>query len=369
MISRDRRTLSLDNSRKVTVTRKKRLSPFIIRGFFMNRKMILGLSLALLVFFTACSKQQKEKPENDFRVGPLDGGKSLEITGYAGKTQVVNIPSKLYKIPVTGIGKTAFQKKEIIKVTIPGSVTAIGDRAFAENLLTVVTIGGGVKTIGEEAFIGNQLTKVTIGGGVTAIGERAFQDNQIANITIPKGVTDIDAGAFFNNKITGVTIPDSVTTIGAEAFAGNPLTGLSLSQGNTSFITKNSYLLSKDESQVILYYGAEKDATIPDGVTVIGPGAFSNNQLTGVTIPDSVTIIEFKAFRQNQLTGIIIPEGVTTIGDLAFAGNQITSITIGANVNIGRSSLDDSGYFNYTYANYGRRAGTYIMRNGYWSRQ
>jgi len=314
----------------------------------MNRKMIFALSLVLFVFFTACSKQQqKDKPENDFQVRPLDGGKSLEIAGYTGKTQVVNIPSKLYGIPVTGIGKTAFQKKEIIKVTIPKSVTAIGDRAFAENLLTSVTIGKGVKTIGAEAFIENLLTNVTIGRGVSTIGEGAFQDNQIS----------------------GVTIPDSVTAIGAEAFAGNPLTSLSLSQGNAAFTVRNSCLLSKDETQLILYFGAGKDAAIPDSVTVIGPGAFSKNQLTGVTIPNSVTVIEYRAFRQNQLTSVTIPDSVTTIGDLAFAGNQITSITIGTNVTIGRSSLDDSGYFNYTYANYGHRGGTYILRNGYWSSQ
>jgi len=335
----------------------------------MNSKRILGFSLALLVFFTACAQQQQDKPENNFRVKPLDGGKSLEIIGYAGKTQVVDIPAKLYGIPVTAIGKAAFLKKEIIKVTIPKSVTAIGDRAFAENLLTSVTIGNGVKTIGAEAFIENQLASVTIGSGVTAIGEWAFQDNQIANITIPNSVTEIGTGAFFNNLISSVTIPNSVTSIGAEAFAGNPLTSLSLSQGNTAFTTKNSCLLSKDETQLVLYYGAEKDVAIPDGIIVIGPGAFSKNQLTNVTIPDSVTTIEFRAFRQNQLTGVTIPDSVTAIGDLAFAGNQIVSITIGTNVNLGRSSLDDNGYFNYTYANYGRRGGTYIMRNGYWSRQ
>jgi len=335
----------------------------------MNSKKILGFSLALFVFFTACAKQQQDKPENDFRVRPLDGGKSLEIIGYAGKTQVVDIPSKLYGIRVTAIGKTAFQKKELIKVTIPGSVTAIGERAFAENLLTKITIGGGVKTIGAEAFIENQLASVTIRSGVTAIGEWAFQDNQITVITIPDSVTEIGAGAFFNNKITSVTIPNSVTTIGAEAFAGNPLTSLSLSKDNAVFTTKDSCLMSKDETQLILYYGADKNASVPSGITVIGPGAFSKNQLTGVTIPDSVTTIEYRAFRQNLLTGIIIPDSVTTIGDLAFAGNQIVTITIGTNVNIGRSSLDDNGYFNYTYTNYGRRGGTYTMRNGYWSRQ
>jgi len=335
----------------------------------MNRKMILGLSLALLVFFSACAKQQQEKPENDFRVRPLDGGKSLEITGYAGKTQTVNIPSKLYGIPVTTIGKAAFQKKEIIKVTIPKGVTAIGDGAFAGNMLTSVDIVSTVKTIGTEAFAENQLVSVNIGSGVTDIGDWAFQDNQIANITIPKGVINIGAGTFFNNQITGITIPDSVTTIGAEAFAGNPLTSLSLAQGNASFSVKNSYLLSKDESQVILYFGAEKDTAIPNGVTGIGPGAFSKIQLTGVTIPDSVTTIEYRAFRQNQLTSITIPDSVTTIGDMAFAGNQLASVTIGTNVTLGRASLDDNGYFNYYYSNYGRRGGTYTYRNGYWSRQ
>jgi len=335
----------------------------------MNRKMILWFSLALLVFFSACAKQQQDIPENDFRVRPLDGGKSLEIVGYAGKKQAVDIPSQLYGSPVTGIGKAVFQKNELIKVTLPKGVTTISERAFAENLLTSVTIPNSVTTIGVEAFWENQLTGVTIPTSVTTIGDWAFQDNRLANITIPKSVTEIGAGAFFNNKLTSVTIPDGLTTLGAEAFAGNPLTGLSISPGNTAFTTRDSYLLSKDEKQLIFYYGTEKDITIPGSVTVIGPGAFSKNQLTSVTIPDGVTTIDYRAFRQNQLTTVTIPDSVTTIGDMAFAGNQITSITIGANVNIGRSSLDDNGYFNYVYTNYGRKAGTYILRNGYWSRQ
>jgi len=174
---------------------------------------------------------------------------------------------------------------------------------------------------------------------------------------------------FFSNQLASVTLPDSVTTIGSGAFAGNPLTSLSISSGNTAFTTKDSYLMSKDEKLLIFYYGAEKDITVPDGVTVIGLGAFSKNQLTGVIFPDSVTAIENGAFQQNQLTSITIPDNVTTIGDQAFAENQITSITIGANVTMGRASLDDNGYFTYIYNNNGRRAGTYLLRNGYWSRQ
>ena len=332
----------------------------------MNRKVIFVIALMAMVLVFSCAK--KEEPENFFRVKPLEGGKLLEVIGYTKDKQIVDIPSQLHGIPVAGIGKTAFQKRELIKVTIPVSLTMIGDRAFAENMLTNVNLGGSVATIGTEAFANNMLVKLNIGGSVTDIGDRAFIGNQIAGITIPNSVVSIGEKAFFDNKITSINIPKSLTSIGLEAFAGNPITSLSLASGSTAFITNDFCLFSKDGSQLVFYYGGEKNVTIPQGATTIGAGAFSTRQLTGIAIPNGVVTIENKAFFGNELTAVKIPDSVTTIGDGAFSENQITSITIGAGVNISRSAFDDYN-FNYTYGNYGRRAGTYIVRNGYWSRQ
>jgi len=332
----------------------------------MNKKMVLVIALMVMALVFSCAK--KEEPENFFRVKPLDGGKSLEVIGYTGVKQNVDIPSQLHGIPVAGIGKAAFQKREIIKVSIPVSLTTIGDRAFAENMLTNVNVGGSVATIGADAFANNMLVKVSIGNSVTGIGDRAFSGNQLTGVVIPGSVITIGDMAFSDNKIASINIPKSVTSIGVEAFAGNPITSLSLASGNAAFTANDFCLFNKDGNQLVFYYGEEKNYTIPEGVTIIGAGAFSTRQLTGIVIPNSVTTIEPKAFFDNELTAVKIPEKVTTIGDGAFFDNPITSVTIGAGVNIGRSSFDNYDFY-YAYSNYGRRAGTYVLRNGYWSRQ
>jgi len=332
----------------------------------MNRKVFFVIALLAMVLVFSCAK--KEMPENYFRVRPLDGDKSLEIIGYTENKQTVVIPTQLHGIPVAGIGKAAFQKRELIKVTIPVSLTTIGERAFADNMLTNVNIGGSVATIGADAFADNMLVKVNIGGSVTAIGDRAFRGNQLTNVTIPGNVITIGDLAFFDNKIVSVNISKSVTSIGTEAFARNPITSLSIASGNTAFIAKESCLFNKDETRLILYCGGEINVSIPQGTTVIAAGAFSTKQLTGITIPGSVTAIENRAFFENDLTTVTIPNSVTAIGDGAFYENKITSITIGTGVNIGRLSFDDNNFY-YAYSNYGRRGGTYILRNGYWARQ
>ena len=333
--------------------------------------------------------KQRYCEESDFRVRPLDGGKSMEIIRYVGNKQVVRIPPRLQKVPVTAIGTDAFRGKEIISVSIPNSVTVIGDSAFAQN----------------------QLINVTIPNGVTTIGSVAFAVNQLANVNIPSSVTEIGAGAFW----------------------GNPLTNFSIASGNTKYSAKDLFLLNKNGTEIIEYLGNQKNITIPNGVIAIednlfydfqltsvtipnsvitiGKNAFAKNRLTSVTIPSSVRKIELRAFYDNQLTNVTISNGVTTIEALAFyknrltsvnipnsvekignnspfSGNPITSITIGANVNIVASEYGGCGFahgfadfYVYddmwqrppvrrsgAYSQNNRAAGTYIRNNvGVWS--
>ena len=70
--------------------------------------------------------------------------------------------------------------------------------------------------------------------------------------------------------------------------------------------------------------------TIPNSVTSIGDGAFSDCSLTSITIPNSVTSIGESAFYYcSGLTSVTIPNSVTYIEYHAFAGcRSLTSVTI-----------------------------------------
>jgi len=191
----------------------------------MKKKKFM-CALAVFVACVACVKAQNYDSEDDFRVSlsPLDGGRSVVITGYRGNKQTVNIPPRIGGIPVTGIGEEAFVEKNIVRVTIPMGVTSIGYLAFGGcSRLTSVTIPSSVTSIGDCAFdYCSSLTSVTISAGVTSIGNVAFGNcSSLTSVTIPSSVTYIGFRAFEGcRSLTSITIPASVMSVGYLAFDG-----------------------------------------------------------------------------------------------------------------------------------------------------
>ena len=122
--------------------------------------------IAVLLVMTLIACSGKKNSESDFQVEPLYGGKSVQITKYVGDKWEVNIPSQIRKLPVTHIGRGAFDEKKLTSVTIPNSVTTIERYAFSYNQLTKINIPKSVTYIGDYAFAGNPLINVTIGANV-----------------------------------------------------------------------------------------------------------------------------------------------------------------------------------------------------------
>ena len=265
---------------------------------------------------------------------------------YTGKDKDVVIPDS-----VTSIGENAFYWcGSLTSIIIPDSMTSIGDSAFYEcKSLTSITIPDSVTSIGRYAFYGcTSLTSITIPDSVTSIGYEAFCGcKSLTSITIPDGVTSIGHCAFYGCKsLTSITIPNSVISIGYNAFCGcKSLTSIIITDLKAWLEIDFGNYWSDSRYNFFLRNNKITKLTIPDDVTSIGNGAFSDcKSLTSITIPDSVTSIGEEAFCVcESLTSITIPNSVTSIGEFAFSGcTSLTSITIPDSViSIGERAFED----------------------------
>ena len=280
-----------------------------------------------------------------------DGSKDYRtLIGYAGTSDIINIPPEREGVALLTIGEAAFRGAKKSSITIPDTVTRIENWAFASNNLTSFTYPSHLTYIGYAAFANNQLTTTkNIPSTVTSIGGRSYNGNKVADgseyvyardasginystivsyagknksITIPPTqgpdntpLKSIVSAAFFGCGLQKINngIPNSVTSIGTKAFNSN-----SISDANNPWIYGRKSTGGEDKTVVIGYGGSNKNITIPSTVKVIKSYALSETGIKSVVIPEGVTTIEANALRQSYLTDVIIPSSVTSIGDGAF---------------------------------------------------
>lgn len=227
---------------------------------------------------------------------------------------------------VTNIGDWAFTLcSRLTNITIPDSLTTIGVGAFFGcDGLTSVTIPSGLTKIQWQSFAScNGLTRIAIPANIIEIGTAAFsQCFNLTNVTISSGVRNIDNEAFDRcSSLTGITIPNSVNRIGDWAFSGcvrlnlimipnsitnigygafagcAGLTNIDVETPGNRFYKSVDGVLFKDRGSLLLYPpGRAGPYIISDGVTSIDRSAFSKSLVTRITIPNSVTYIGNGAF-------------------------------------------------------------------------
>jgi len=329
------------------------------------KRIMTSMLLLLTLCVTAFSQNA-----SDFTVD-ADG----VITKYTGFDTVVVIPTVIGGKIIKGIGKEAFLRADLTKVTIPEGVTSIGELAFKENKLTAITIPNSVITIGMEAFAKNRLTSVTISDSVTSIGLWAFGDNRLTSVTIPGSVKKIGNGAFADNiGLAKIVISEGVTVIGEMAFANTKCTSVSLPStinfidgwgnkyafdlsGKPSFtLAANIGALSQDIPAFYSYIANDRKAgTYASNLPLVKKNAddyeyyetrygavltkYTGNS-TRVRIPATIGGVPVKAlfgsddynfigvFENKKLVAVQIPEGITYIGTSAFSKNELTNVTI-----------------------------------------
>jgi hypothetical protein len=315
----------------------------------MKRLAVLIFAMAILL--CGCAPREETFSVGDWEYRVLPDG-TAEIAVYRGNTGDPSVPS--------GIGARR--------------VSSVGERAFSGVFpISSVTLSEGVKTIGDYAFFGcGQLEKVSLPDSVAHIGAKAFAVCPgLTSFTLPEGVTYIGDGAFLScDRLARVTVPAGMREMGQNPFESCiRLKDISVSPENACFEMKDGVLFSTSDRRLVTYPCALKReeysvpagtraiggrafagcrslvaVTLPEGLTEIGPGAFSNSALKAVSLPEGVEVIGDGAFSDcYSLTLVTIPGSVKIIGSMAFSEcRRLNCLTIPEGV----TSIGDKAFYN-----------------------
>ena len=201
-----------------------------------------------------------------------------------------------------------------------GSADFTGDSGSCGSGISYTLSTDGVLTISGSGKM-SDFDSNDYGGGV-CFYKAPWNDykDKVTKVVFKGAVTYIGNGSFNGcGKLTSISLPDSLTSIGKGVFTNSGITSLTLPSGMTSI---PNYAFDGCTNL--------KTVTIPSSVSTIGTKAFANCwSLSTVNIANGVKTIGASAFEQcTSLKKITIPDSVTSIGMDAFNSSGLTEVTI-----------------------------------------
>ena len=251
------------------------------------------------------------------------------------------------------IDEGAFSSAQITSLTLPSSLRSVSKGAFVGSQVTSLTLPDGFESMDDTAFwYMPKLERVDL-GGATTLPDSAFRyDKALAEVNFRPDLnrlTDVGDYAFDTTALTSATLPDSVTSIGKGAFSNDTaLTSVHLgsgvaSIGESAFVGANNLAsLTVDPANTV--YSVEDGALYSKGNAGRTLVLYLPTKTdTDVTVPDGTVAIADAAFANNtSLRRVVLPEGLTTIGYGAFDGDaNLTDLVIPDSVTVARGLVNN----------------------------
>ena len=209
---------------------------------------------------------------------------------------------------VTRISDMAFSAcTSLTEVTIPNSISELGTYVFANSAISKANFPANknITSIPAGTFLNTKITKMDVPKYITEIGAYAFAYcATLSQIALPKNLASIKDYAFYQAKIEGTLVLENLTEIGNLAFAQTNLESITIKQISTlgTWAFANNTNLKK--------------VTMPDTMTTLPPGTFSNTGFVFYEIPSNITNVQRQVFFNcGSLVAIYVPSSVQSIGD------------------------------------------------------
>lgn len=170
----------------------------------------------------------------------------------------------------------------------------------------------------------SSLKSVAFSDNITYIGKEAFLNcTMLESITLPASIKEIDSGAFnYCSGFTAVNIPASLEIMNSNAFSAcSKLVAFTVDNASRCFVAEDGILFSADKTRLVAFPAGNDitDYVVPQSVTSIGDGAFSECKKLVSVNTANVEKIEARAFSAcTSLEKAELSAAVSSIGDIAF---------------------------------------------------
>jgi hypothetical protein len=283
------------------------------------------------------------------------------LVAYLGKDQSIAIPDGIETIgsscfeqtksiesiafgPVARIRRIerlAFLRAELQSLTIPATVDAIEPGAFTACSIRVLALEPGnlfyrlrdrllctadglcvVQYFGSESL-------VRIPAGIVTICESAFRSAAtLATVEFERGslLRSIARDAFRTSGLRSICLPASTALVDASAFRGCSIEVFKVEEGNSRFEVKWPFLLDRNGTRILGYFGGACEVVIPAQIHDIAPYSFSVPALPRVSFEADSRLMRLGpwAFTDTKIQALTLPPRVEIIHGTSLGASSLS---------------------------------------------